>query len=539
MKTLQDFLNADVQGRANGFYNYLMTSDKRTKSEGTARAYAMSWAVSDFVKEFVFKTTGLTVLYDVVDIKDIEDILGEIMSAQDNKVLHGYPSATVAAYKRYIEHLSHNSSGTLVVPAVSSAPAIVKRASSINMPGSAGYRPSSTFVKSSVPSALEEELMEMIVNYNLPLVNVDVCFADIIDKIEVVFSPEMKVKTSVVDPGVLRARLRAIEHEISELETICERIRTNPAEYAECPSFGNSSLFDRLGILYSLADEIHGLLKKADTQVEVESRIMGEFIPGADPKVVLYYKNMHNDPRVRYSTLLGTFVHEMFHAWNYFQAGERARAVLAVDEPMVEFASLYFLNRLVQDAASSGHCLKSEISTVYSQRRHSVMCKQNEMGEIAAYGFGYYLYEHIAGDEPCRWIEEYSAKSAGVDPNQRIVQKIKAALIPVYPINEESRVLGWFKNVIFGKATALKVSGAIAAPATVMAQPSFKDMMVACIKVIGRKYFDVKDIYAFEPIFAVSYPACANLKDAIREQLDELVKDGTLDSLPPDHYSVK
>ena len=51
MKTLQDFLNADVQGRANGFYNYLMTSDKRTKSEGTARAYAMSWAVSDFVKE--------------------------------------------------------------------------------------------------------------------------------------------------------------------------------------------------------------------------------------------------------------------------------------------------------------------------------------------------------------------------------------------------------------------------------------------------------------------------------------------------------
>ena len=68
---------------------------------------------------------------------------------------------------------------------------------------------------------------------------------------------------------------------------------------------------------------------------------------------------------------------------------------------------------------------------------------------------------------------------------------------------------------------------------------SLYDLVRACIETIGRKCFEAKELYAFAPIFKVCMPQCENLEDALKHQLDELVKEGLLDALPSDCYSVK
>ena len=68
---------------------------------------------------------------------------------------------------------------------------------------------------------------------------------------------------------------------------------------------------------------------------------------------------------------------------------------------------------------------------------------------------------------------------------------------------------------------------------------SLRDLVLACIETIGRKCFDVQELYAFAPIFKACMPHCSDLEDALKQQLDELVKEGHLDVLPYDCYSMK
>ena len=68
---------------------------------------------------------------------------------------------------------------------------------------------------------------------------------------------------------------------------------------------------------------------------------------------------------------------------------------------------------------------------------------------------------------------------------------------------------------------------------------SLRDLVLACIETIGRRCFDVQELYAFMPIFTLCVPQCQNLEEALKQQLDELVKDGVLDALPQDCYSMK
>jgi hypothetical protein len=46
-------------------------------------------------------------------------------------------------------------------------------------------------------------------------------------------------------------------------------------------------------------------------------------------------------------------------------------------------------------------------------------------------------------------------------------------------------------------------------------------------------------VYAFAPVFEVCVPECQNLENALKQQLDELVKEGHLDALRGDCYSMK
>ena len=68
---------------------------------------------------------------------------------------------------------------------------------------------------------------------------------------------------------------------------------------------------------------------------------------------------------------------------------------------------------------------------------------------------------------------------------------------------------------------------------------SLRDLVLACIETIGRKYFEAKELYAFAPIFNVCMSHSTNLEEALKQELDELVKEELLDVLPHDCYSMK
>ena len=171
-------------------------------------------------------------------------------------------------------------------------------------------------------------------------------------------------------------------------------------------------------------------------------------------------------------------------------------------------------------------------------RKYRVQNKRRSVGDLAAYGFGYYLFDKLSDDDSKKWIEAYSEKSASINGDNQFVMKVKDALIPIYPFKSEEKVMKWFRKIIFDRQTTYVTAGKYA-DAKVGSHVSLRDLVLACIETIGRKCFDTQELYTFMPIFTLCVPQCQNLEEALKQQLDELVKDGVLDALPQDCYSMK
>ena len=377
------------------------------------------------------------------------------------------------------------------------------------------YKKASDFITSTVPSRDGKELLELIVNF--PLAKGVVCFADILDKLEVKFSDEDKKRDQTIDKALLEEKLEELKKHIKE------------AEY-------NHQLWNLYGALFNKAER---LLADSGDKVVVSDPLFGEFIPGRDgednPKVVIYYENIKRFYCEKWEFVAaGVFVHEMFHAWNYFKAEQKPRSVLAIDEPMVEFETLYFLKELETFAPSRSHHLK-DVSLEWENR---VRNKQISIGDMAAYGFGYYLFKNLSkSDDSIEWIETYSKKSASIKGSNELVKEVENTLIPIYPFKSEAKVMEWFRKIIFDRQTTYVTTGKSAVKAG--SHVSLRDLVLACIETIGRKCFDAQELYAFAPIFKVCVPQYQNLESALKQQLDELVNEGRLEALPHSCYSMK
>ena len=396
------------------------------------------------------------------------------------------------------------------------------------------YQKASSFIDSPVPSQDEKDLFELIVNFQLGLVREDVCFADILNDLEVVFSDEDKKRDQDIDKALL-------EEKFDELKT---KMEITEREKERNPNRGDE-LGDLLNRMKSAAETAQDLLDK-DSGDKVKFKVLrlGEFIPpkgdGLDkPKVVIYYKNIESFCKKNYSerwkVMAGVFVHEMFHAWNYFHAGGK-RSVLAIDEPMVEFETLYYLKELGAFTSSEK---VSRVSWKYECLVHD---KQQSIGDVAAYGFGYYLFKNLSDNESKEWIETYSEKSAYINDGDKSVKKAKSVLIPIYPFRSDSKaeadVLKLFKKIIFNKR-AIPATAETSDETKTGSHVSLRDLVLACIETIGRKCFDAQELYAFAPIFKACMPHCSDLEETLKQQLDELVKDRILEDLTHDCYCVK
>ena len=424
---------------------------------------------------------------------------------------------------------------------------VVVRPSTAYAPGDSNYKEASDFITSKVPFDDEKELLELIVNFRLPLVNRVVCFADIVDNLEVQILDEegKRPQSKDIDKTHLQKKLDKLRKQIEKIEN---KAQSNP-------NIREEPLFNRMR---SAAKEAEQLLQKASgKKVKFEYPILGEFIPGRNPKVVIYLKSIDESIKKRkekypwrssesrWQVMAAVFVHEMFHAWNYFVAGQNSRSVLAIDEPMVEFETLYFLKELETFTKSLSHPLHENVSSVRVNRESRVQDKQQSIGDLAAYGFGYYLFEKLGKSdvESIEWIETYSKKSASIkNSNKEVkkeVKKVEYALIPVYPFMSEADVMKWFKEIIFAQQATSKIVGKYTTATKVGLPVSLRDLVHACIKTIGRKYFEAKELYAFAPIFKLCAAVSGNLEDTLKQQLDELVKDGVLEVLSDGCYSRK
>ena len=398
--------------------------------------------------------------------------------------------------------------------------------------GDFNYKKASDFITSEVPSEVEKGLLELIVNFRLQK---DVCFADILGAMEKVeFSPEKKECRQPVDDALRRKIKRKLDELIRRIAKI-----ENEEQYNNMDD--PNSLLNRMR---RAAKKVKELLDEVSREGVVLVKPLGEFVHRDNPKVVIYYKNIESVCNSmsceRWEIMAGVFVHEMFHAWNYFRAGKKSRSVLAIDEPMVEFETLYFLKKLeaFTDSDSTYH---DQVSRVSQKRKDIVQDKQLSIGDVAAYGFGYYLFEKLGKSdyESIKWIETYSKKSAFVSAlvdDSGSVEKAEKALIPIYPFMSEADVMKLFRKIIFDGRVPFET----AFPTVKTGLPiSLHDLVLACIEAIGRKYFEAKELYAFAPIFKLCAAVPGNLEDALKKQLDELVKDGVLEAFSHDCYVVK
>ena len=417
------------------------------------------------------------------------------------------------------------------------APVVVRSSTSVRpctsySPGDPKYKRASDFVDSPILSQLEKELLEFIVNYRM--MNGEVCFADILDKLEVQILDEEKSRPQSVDANRLWEKYDEL---MGKIERIYGRLQNDP------------KFMEKWNNIRLVAEKVRGLhADYGDKVILLPSYLLlGKFVSGKEkeskPKVVIYLKSIEKSIKnneSRWDVMAGVFVHEMFHAWNYFNAGQMSGSVLAIDEPMVEFETLYFLKKLEAYTHSPSHHLYDKVLTVRENRESRVKEKQLSIGDVAAYGFGYYLFDKLSKSDvkSITWIETYSKKSAWIKGSDPLVEPVQYALIPIYPFMSEDKVMKWFEKIIFYvQATSMTVGKSAAAK--VGSDVSLRDLVLACIKIIGRKCFAAQELYAFAPIFKVCVPQYQNLENALKQQLDGLVNEGILDALPHDCYGMK
>lgn len=544
MLDISTYQTLSINDRVAAFYDYLISQGK---SKSTAKDYSGNWMDFYEISDIVKKMTGKVSLYEIDDVKVISHVYAEIRLSKMNKLVHGYPSATVKNYRLFIEALSN---GGICLSSSSVAHTISGPVRSV-IPVNPDYVKADQFITSGVPTDLERKLMELIVNHRMLLRTASVCFADIINQLEVVFSPELKERTESVSIDSLRAQLIGLKKEKDIVRASIERVRSACDKLAEelyargtspysDEQFQNLSaqlepLYNRENRLIIIIERIEEAIASGKDSIEVSVSVMGEFVSLPTPKVVLYYNNMgRGSIKDRYSTLCGVFVHEMFHAWNYFMAGYNNRSVLTVDEPMVEFAGLVFLRELNNAIKGTSHTLSSEVETIWHDRVWAVCRKQAKMGTSAAYGFGHYLYENIGKDEMC-WIEEYAWKSAAI-PAGKDVQDIELLLIPCFPCGNEKRVVKLFEMVIFSKASSKVASKGAHGKSKKSSLPTLKELLMACIATLAVSDFTLDEACRFEPVFKAVYPADDQIPEKIKSAIDELVTDGYLVRISADAF---
>ena len=358
--------------------------------------------------------------------------------------------------------------------------------------------------------------LDLVINNPMQLASKNLNLGELLSKVNVELSSVRKSSTYSMDASAISARLAQLkkQHDIvyDEWDRLSHLNQRDEALGEKC-----QHLESEFGAISCSIRKAEYLLKNAvGGKIDVQENIMGEFISSPYPTVVLYYKNIQDASRGTVSGLVSVFVHEMFHAWNYFEAGCQDRSVMEIDEPMVEYATIHFLDSLAESLAKTDIKQAGIISDRADWQKRRVRHKKEAVGSTAAYGFGICLDEKISTDAPL-WLETYAGKSASLNPADSKVAKVMNSLAPFYPFDNEDKVFKSFKDVIFAKAKTRSAG---------VTRISQTDILKSCLDTMSKDDFTLEDVYAFEPIFKTLYPGNMHLRDKLRQLLQKLVAQG-------------
>lgn len=149
--------------------------------------------------------------------------------------------------------------------------------------------------------------------------------------------------------------------------------------------------------------------------------VLGEYDPDKK-KIILYKENIKKCLRdgtdVEKSDLFNIILlHEMFHAYFHYVT-ERGKCsynyIFEIEEAMTEFCSLVCLKDL---------SVKDNWGDVFDYAKENIEEKQDEVGKLAAYGFGAYLFDNLKENERYELINNYIKKLGNIDKNDEFVKE--------------------------------------------------------------------------------------------------------------------
>ena len=264
-------------------------------------------------------------------------------------------------------------------------------------------------LSSSVISNQDYDALDLVLNHTLRLNSKEVNLGALTDKVQIELSPVEKASVSHIDEATVKERLDALLAHKEEVKAefynllhqlqapIEERTDDNDKLQSRC-----QELECEMGRIDEAICSTESLLDRVvNGKVEVEDKVLGEFVSSPSPKVILYYRNIQPSSQYRVGGLMPVFVHEMFHAWNYFEAGSKDRSIMEIDEPMVEFATFHFLSDLEKMYYHS-KTLKV-ISGRASWQKDSISQKKLSVGSTAAYGFADCLLRKVSDADVPLW----------------------------------------------------------------------------------------------------------------------------------------
>lgn len=285
----------------------------------------------------------------------------------------------------------------------------------------------------------EQELISKILDFRFELGTTIVCLKDIFAKITLKLDGIPPVYKDNFDVEELKGLRHNVKYFIKEMGVELEK--------SDCQK--GHPLYERQTYFKLLANSIDNAI---DNGGVVTTSPLGEFI-GKEKKVIpgmtitlnkgsvlyLYLDNIDNTANIndeyatRESILITTFVHEMIHAWIFFACGEKECAVREIEEAMVEFATLFFLEQI--------SLVRVEFESILKWAERSNRQKQAVIGRLAAYGYGYYLYSLNSKNEQqvIKLFMAYSRNSGLIEPSPR-VKHIITMLYPLYPFERVNEV---------------------------------------------------------------------------------------------------
>ena len=297
----------------------------------------------------------------------------------------------------------------------------------------------------------EQELVKKLLSFRLRVENTSIYLKDICSQIELVVSEEKPFDK-------VRFGINELENNKTSLEIEADKTRALMSEYPE----GHEEyriLLKKLirinGLIYSIKSAIAegGIVKSARLGAffgNYQTKTMGSVI-NRGPHLFLYRNNIIDAAKKNGTTeetvLVKTFIHEMFHAWNYFACEKRERTVREIDEAMVEFATLYFLEQITEK--------HPVFESILEWAEESIRKMQTAIGLVAAYGYGYYLYSlSKTNKRVIQILKNYPYKSGVIDIKSNFVVQVKEKLRSIYPYREENEVFDLLYKIVCPKVIA-------------------------------------------------------------------------------------